>query len=92
MLLVAGAVSVAARLRFKDKLGRQFPNAMVLAALFPYRELKRWRPDLALSVHSIWDSGQRKALIGAGLAASYLAIVLITIRWFEHRDTFELRE
>jgi hypothetical protein len=92
VLLAFGAVSLACRWRFHQKVGQILPFGLVLALMAPLMLADRIAPEVARPFEASWSAGTVKIAVAITLAACYGGIWWATVAWMRRSDTSQLVE
>ncbi len=92
VLLAFGAVSLACRWRFRQKLGQLLPFALVFVLVGALMLLDRLAPAVARPIEASWSALQMKVAVALALAACYGGAWWATVAWMRRSDTSRLVE
>jgi hypothetical protein len=91
-LLAFGALSLACRWRFRQKLGQVLPVALVFVLVSALMLLDRVAPAVARPFEASWSAGTVKIAVAVALAACYGGTWWATVAWMRRSDTSRLVE
>jgi hypothetical protein len=91
-LLAFGALSVASRWRFHQKLGQVLPAIILGGLLGLFMFADRSGSPVTRAIADSWNMGHGKLLAGLTLAALYLGICFSTAAWVRRTDTWRFLE
>ena len=91
LLIALGAVTISARLLFRDKIARLVTVAVLGLPALAGR-LARDRPEFVAAAARFWAEGYGQPMAANLLAIIYVALFSVTLWWLKRTETPRLLE